>query len=198
MTDLENRICVGFALVVIISLGLASGCAHGIGGGDDDFGPDAGAAESDKDDDPDDQGAPAEPDASPIASCTAGSANFNDPATGHCYMLFDNKQPWDAAVAACAALGPGHHLATVEDAVENQIIADMIGSPDAWLAATDSANEGTWTWATGDAFAFTNWRSGEPNNGGGNEDCGLIEGGRGGTWDDRPCGASNEFVCERD
>lgn len=171
------------------------GCAHGIGGGDEiggeaEAGPDAGSPFEETGDGPD--AAPAEP-------CTGGLANFEDPMTGACYMLFDNQQNWDAARVACEALGPGHHLATVADAGEGQLIADLAGDHEIWMAGSDAGNEGNWVWYNGDPLAFTRWRSGEPNDGGGDgEDCMILEGQLGGTWDDRHCGDSYRFVCERD
>lgn len=170
------------------------GCAHGIGGGED-IGGEAGAAPDggNKFDDPDDG-----PDAAPISTCTDGAANVEDPTTGACYMRFENQQNWDAARVACEALGPDTHLATIADAAENQIVADLAGSNKVWIAGTDSGNEGNWIWYNNDPFGFQNWRSGEPNNGGGNEDCMSLEGDNGGQWDDQSCGDSKRFVCERE
>lgn len=174
---------------------LAGGCAHGIGGGEDiggeaGAGPDAG----NKFDEPVDDG----PDASPIATCNAGVANFEDPMTGACYMLFDNQQNWDAARVACEALGSDHHLATVADADEGQLVATLAGNGQVWIAGSDAGNEGNWVWYNGEPLSYTNWRSGEPNDGGSGEDCMVLEGDRGGSWDDRSCGDSYRFVCERD
>ena len=74
----------------------------------------------------------------------------------------------------------------------------MVGTQQVWIGATDAASEGNWQWTGGASFDFDNWRSGEPNNGSGSEDCAVIEGDRGGTWDDRGCFASGAFLCERD
>ena len=62
-------------------------------------------------------------------------------------------------------------------------------------------------WADGTPLTFDNWRTGEPNNGNNNfqEDCQIIEGDQGGTWDDRPCAPDPNagpagvysYVCER-
>ena len=178
------------SLAALLALGA---CAHGIGDGSEGIGGEAGDVDAgNKADDPD-QG----PDAAPIVTCTAGSANFEDPNTGVCYMLFDNQQNWDAARVACEALGPGSHLATVADANENQAVLNLAMNNDVWIAGTDAGNEGNWIWYQNDPFSFQNWRSGEPNNGSGNEDCMVLEGMRGGTWDDRSCGESRRFVCER-
>lgn len=181
--------------IAILASVLAGGCAHGIGGGEQiggeaGAGPDAG----NKFDDSDDDG----PDAAPISLCNDGVDQVEAPVSGGCYMLFDNQQNWDAARVACEALGPDTHLATVADAAENQLISDLAGSARVWIAGSDAGNEGNWIWYNGEAFAFDNWRSGEPNDGDGNEDCMSLEGDRGGSWDDQPCGESKRFVCERE
>ncbi len=75
---------------------------------------------------------------------------------------------------------------------------------DAFIGATDVAVENTYVWPDGSALSFTNFRTGEPNNGNGafEEDCLVIEGARMGTWDDRPCApppvgtGSYAYVCQ--
>ena len=48
--------------------------------------------------------------------------------------------------------------------------------PDLWIGMTDEVTEGEWHWITGDLLSVANWNSGEPNNGGGDEDYGYIWG----------------------
>lgn len=51
------------------------------------------------------------------------------------------------------------------------------------MGGTDQSSEGTWVWDSGEPFSYTNWSSGEPNNGGGsNQDHMQIY--ANGTWDD--------------
>jgi len=49
--------------------------------------------------------------------------------------------------------------------------------------------EGTFLWNDSTAVTYNNYRTGVPNNGGGVEDCLIIEGKKtpDDTWDDRPC-----------
>lgn len=180
------------SLHIAIALLLSAGCAHGIGPGeafDDDPSPDAG----NKFDDPRPQ-----PDAAPASiPCSGGAVNFEDPATGNCYIFFDQKRDWDFARGVCENLGAGVHLATIDSDDENQLIATLVGGADAWLGGTDAGDEGNWIWENGDDYSYEGWRSGEPNNGNGSgEDCMVVEGGKGGTWDDRNCGNDYRYVCE--
>jgi hypothetical protein len=67
-----------------------------------------------------------------------------------------------------------------------------------WTGGTDAAVEGTWVWSNGDAWSYTNWHSGEPNNVGTfGEDCMQL--GRFGdeTWNDEPCSSPFRYVCEQ-
>jgi hypothetical protein len=93
-----------------------------------------------------------------------------------------NLISWDSANAE--AVAAGGYLATITSAEENSFIFALIDDPAYW---TQSANDhgpwiggyqppgssepaGGWTWVTApgalapEAFAFTNWEAGEPNN----------------------------------
>jgi len=166
----------------------------------------------DADDDPSDARAdarPGIPDAPPLppdaAPCTGGAANAVDGTT--CYEAFlAPLEDWASAQSSCA--GRGGALVRIDTAAENAIVAGLAGGNRAWIGGNDLVTENTFLWTDGTTFAvtYTNWRTGEPNNGNGNfqEDCALIESGA--TWDDRPCddavvGAtvpgSYAYVCER-
>lgn len=130
--------------------------------------------------------------------CNAGDANVEDPATGHCYMLFQTIENWATARMRCAALGSNVHLAVLTSVEENTLVAPLAGLLDVWVGANDIDNEGVWVWINAELFAYDNWRSGEPNNAGGVENCMIIEGELGGTWDDRPCDVDYAYLCERE
>ena len=147
-----------------------------------------------------DAGPPDEPDPEP---CEGGVRNAVDPATGACYRFFDVPSPWALAVVSCASLGDGSHLASVTSTAEVEILQQIGGDAvDVWLGATDEPIEDTYVWITGEAFDFTNWRQGEPNDGGPNsevgEDCMIQEVDNGGLWDDRRCFELFPYFCERD
>lgn len=142
--------------------------------------------------------APPGPDARP---CTAGDAREIDPMTGHCLVYVEQAVTWPQAAAACVALGG--HLAVPTSLAENSIANGLSLTPatlpDVWLGASDLDLEMDWTWVTGEAFVFDNWRTGEPNDGNSDtvaEDCMIIETDVGGTWDDRPCDRVYPYLCE--
>jgi hypothetical protein len=67
----------------------------------------------------------------------------------------------------------------------------------AWIGIEKT--EGTWWLVNNEGLVgYTNWNHGEPNNLGGNENCGDIL--RDGTWNDLRCNYTNfyYFVCETD
>lgn len=139
-----------------------------------------------------------EPDATPVVTvtgpCEEGDANIES--SGVCYQYFFSATTWESARTRCKQVGAD--LARVDDIVTNGILASLVPNayPEAWLRGTDAGAEGTWTWA-GETMAYTNWRSGEPNNANGNENCMIIEATNGGTWDDRSCSGSLGYVCQR-
>jgi len=127
--------------------------------------------------------------------CVDGDLAMTDPATGRCYMFFDDQENWNNARALCESVGSRVTLAAITSAAEDDFVGTFITN-DIWLGGNDIATEGQFVWITGEAFVFTDWRSGEPNNDG-NEDCVVFEGTQGGTWDDRGCNNNLRYLCER-
>lgn len=86
---------------------------------------------------------------------------------GHFYQRFDNKLTWTEAKIKCESLGA--HLATITSVDEDAFVRSNLlnGSLDYFLGATDTAQEGTWKWITGEAWNYTDWRSSSPSNGSG-------------------------------
>ena len=131
-------------------------------------------------------------DASPpdTVPCTGGDDQTTYPPTGGCYMLFISNVNWANAQAACAALAPTAHLATISDAGEEGVVASLATGREPWIGLGD-ATEGVYTWVTGEPFSYTDWDSGEPNNSG---DCVRMKNGR---WADLGCGEGKSYICER-
>lgn len=133
--------------------------------------------------------------------CEGGDARGVDPASGHCLVYIDAIATWDAAQADCVSRGGT--LAAPTSAQEVAFVTSLPTMPtvlpDVWLGARDVTVEGTFSWVTGENLAYTNWRTGEPNNGGTSgveEDCMVLEADTAGTWDDRPCGREYPHLCE--
>gem|GEM_PF-3386143 len=129
---------------------------------------------------------------------------------GRVYLFCNGVASWTDARSVC--IGQGMDLVLVDDTVENDWVsanAGMAGGGEGgvWMRATDQASEGVWQWADGPVFwngdedgapapgAFARWNRGEPNDAGGEEDCGELVGG--GNWNDVPCTANRGFICER-
>lgn len=141
--------------------------------------------------------------------CAGGDARATDPTTGSCFVYFTTPVTYAAAETACTAFGA--KLAVIKSAATNAAVLSIVGLSDAFVGGTDSATEGSWIWLRNPldpitlGVSYTNWRAGEPNNGSTNpegEDCMIIEGATGGTWDDRPCAppplgaGSYAYVCQ--
>jgi hypothetical protein len=124
---------------------------------------------------------------------------------GSTYYLCSNELSWSAARAQCAS-STGMSLARIDTPLEDSLIASSI-SWETWIGASDSAQEGEWTWSDGTKFwsggpaggpvqgFFENFRNGEPNDQFGTEDCGLFEADTD-QWNDEPCDLPHPWICE--
>ena len=86
---------------------------------------------------------------------------------GHHYLAIDDSMTWTEAEALCVEMGG--HLATISDAEEQSVVADMVLDGDAhfyWIGLTseESADSVQFVWVDGTALGYTNWDPGEPNN----------------------------------
>ncbi|MCO4098666.1 MAG: PEP-CTERM sorting domain-containing protein [Gemmatimonas sp.] len=124
------------------------------------------------------------------ASPVAASAQTQWAGNGHYYQFVNTNVDWNGAFAAANAssyLGMQGYLATITSAGENAFIAALAGNV-AWLGGSDDVIEGTWTWRNGpeagQAFTYTNWEFGEPNNTHGGEDYLQINWSVTGGWND--------------
>ncbi|MEC7519082.1 MAG: C-type lectin domain-containing protein [Myxococcota bacterium] len=135
------------------------------------------------------------------AGCPCDRRTFG----GHSYLFcghWSEQRTWTSARDWCR--GRGYELAQVDDRVEmrwiDQQLDDIAGNRRWWIGANDRGVEGTWAWTGGGAASYTNWRSGEPNDAGG-EDCVHVDpesdgsDTRGG-WNDAECDLEDRYVCE--
>jgi len=130
------------------------------------------------------------------AASTPGAGTFSiesgvlggplvNPANNHTYYLLQPSN-WTSAEAAAVALGG--HLATINDADENEWVRVELanfGGVDrrVWIGFNDVADEGNFVWSSGQPVTYTNWNGGEPNNSGGLEDWVELFGSNG-RWND--------------
>ena len=67
-----------------------------------------------------------------------------------------------------------------------------------WIGANDLIKEGKWAWISDHStIGYSNWKTGQPNNFGGKEDCGEIYKQHSFTWNDAPCSEKHGYICEK-
>lgn len=130
---------------------------------------------------------------------------------GHYYYLYDftglapaEKNTWENALAYCQ--GVNGYLATITSPEENEFVYNYMkkrGYESAYFGLTDNGTEGTWTWCNGEALNYTNWASGEPNGGTGENYALFYYKYSDGTWNDGDfvdratrSGEGPAFICE--
>lgn len=134
--------------------------------------------------------------------CRTGSTDVLDPATGTCYLFLEFGQSYPTAELNCQARG-GARLVSITSASEFELVRARMRAAPYWIGLTDAATEGTFAWASGEPVTFTNWRTGEPNEINGGEDCTVMYGNYvgefasyAGFWNDSICPDELWAVCE--
>ena len=87
------------------------------------------------------------------------------------YYVSNSASNWSTANQS--AISNGGHLADISSSGENSFLASKI-STYSWIGYNDVAIEGTFVWSSGSQSTYTNWRSNEPSNSGGNEDHTIL------------------------
>ena len=128
----------------------------------------------------------------------------------HEYYLHNGKSFLEAS-EDCQNLYRGGNLATFQDedewnAVKAWLLSDITGW-EIWLGYTDQDSEGYWHSVEDGSgmpgFMWPSaWMTDEPNNSGGDENCGMFKVGGDGVGDDVKgvdvnCGANYGYVCRR-
>ena len=94
-----------------------------------------------------------------------------NPANGHSYELIGGYGSWDGAKNYIDSNYPNWYLATITDAAEQQFIIDYVignNGGEFWLGgyqdpSTTTDPAANWKWVTGEAWGYTSWSAGEPN-----------------------------------
>lgn len=104
---------------------------------------------------------------------------------GHYYKIIQCGT-WEQCETA--AVTQGAHLVTIRNANENGWLGQTFDpSVRYWIGLNDRATEGPFVWVSGETSTYTNWKSGEPNDYFGNEDCAEINNSVAGGWNDFSC-----------
>jgi hypothetical protein len=121
--------------------------------------------------------------------------------SGACYFVESAVSTWAEARTSCQARGDGWDLVTIGDAAQNEFVLSVAGF-EAWIGATDGADEGTWLWVNEEASffevgaatsaGFANWSDGEPND---YDDSDCLRILTTGEWADWPCESPLGHVC---
>ena len=119
------------------------------------------------------------------------------------YELYDSRVNVTDAKKIAAA--KGGNLVAITSATEMQRITSLIqyskrkNEPSMYwyMGLSDAAKENVWKWDTGEAFSYSNWNSGEPNNndGGAAENYAVIQ--PSGKWNDVTGAKRYGFIVER-
>lgn len=117
---------------------------------------------------------------------------------GHYYYIFE-ADSWIEANAWCKK--NGGHLATLTSEAENKFAYEYMKSlkiDDAFFGLTDEETEGVWKWVTGEAFDYSNWDSGQPDNRWGEQHYAWFnDGAPNYIWDDTD-DHGGYYICEWD
>lgn len=133
--------------------------------------------------------------------CPSGTTEWDN---GHCYQaILAPGLSWDDAQTACEERGG--HLVTITSAEENAFVFSLVSGNEAfwfvdafnnglgpWLGGYQPEGsiepDGGWRWVTDEPFVYTNWETGQPDEGGGGSQNRLrffkLGGMMGDKWDD--------------
>lgn len=125
-------------------------------------------------------------------------------------MLFTAPDTWNNARDRCKCLGA--QLLKIESAAENDFLKRAFLTSSGltfWIGLSDQKEEGRWIWADGTLLGrYNNWEATNPNNNGGNQNCGHISMGSfklrkyafvdfDGWWNDLECDFELGYICEK-
>uniref|UniRef100_A0A3Q0STL8 C-type lectin domain-containing protein n=1 Tax=Amphilophus citrinellus TaxID=61819 RepID=A0A3Q0STL8_AMPCI len=120
--------------------------------------------------------------------------NYND----RCYKYVATHMTWADAEIYC--LSEGANLVSVHSEDEHNFVKSLIQNFDhagglTWIGLSDKHKEGTWMWSDGCPLHFVNWSPTQPDNEGGNENCGHTNVVIDKKWNDYKCDIALPSVC---
>ncbi|MGH0185198.1 UNVERIFIED_CONTAM: hypothetical protein FKN15_017252 [Acipenser sinensis] len=104
------------------------------------------------------------------------------------YTLIEELKTWTEAQQYCRE----HHtdLVSIKNASENEDLVKKAQGKTFWIGLFNEP----WKWShQGDNYTFHTWNTGEPDNGGGSENCVVML--KSGEWSDRGCNSPYPFFC---
>ncbi|XP_051240079.1 asialoglycoprotein receptor 1-like isoform X2 [Dicentrarchus labrax] len=112
-----------------------------------------------------------------------------------CYLISTTMANWDGSKAFCESHDA--QLVIISSFEEQRFISSF--DLNFWIGLTDKEEEGEWIWVNGTAAYTKYWRTNQPDNARGSEDCAQILKGYSVTenWNDIPCIQVFNFVCEK-
>ena len=111
---------------------------------------------------------------------------------GSCYKWFSNASSWKDAYNYC--LGLGANLASIPNNGTNSFLTSLTHEP-SWIGGYRIQK--LWLWTDGSYLRYKSWKTGEPNNLGGNQDKISFNWDGLGQWDDAKATKKFPFICQR-
>jgi hypothetical protein len=136
---------------------------------------------------------PGAPDAVPDAMPLLCPPGYNNSLDGHRYRAGTGS--WYDGEMSCEA--EGTHLVVIDSLLEAGLV-DIMTQGQVWIGMSDHRDEGVFKWVTDGSLVLIGWRSGEPNDGNGDEDCGTFAPGLDFGFNDGDCETNLAYVCECD
>ncbi|XP_039674619.1 CD209 antigen-like protein E [Perca fluviatilis] len=127
-------------------------------------------------------------------TCPAGWRMFSS----SCFLLSAESGSWEKGRQDCRERGAD--LVIIESSQEQTFLSEFVKKDTwYWIGLTDRDEEGTWKWVDGTPLTLKNWRTGQPDNGGGDpqsgeEDCAHI-GPTTTEWNDMSCKSVMYWIC---